>query len=108
MMERISRNKWEMAMKVGLRSLVSAAVAAWACSSPEAFATGVATPNNSQTYSAESVALGAGANTVLIQGNNFFYSVLGTTLIPAGSGVSVTFAAPTGNTFSNPGLAARC
>jgi hypothetical protein len=82
---------------------LSAATAAWACLSPEAFAIGVATPNNSQTYSAESIALSAGANTVAIQGNNFFYSVLGTTLMPPG--VVVTFAAPAGNTFTNPGAA---
>src|SRR6266478_258005 len=75
--------------------------AACACFSPEAFATGVATPNNSQTYSAESIALATGGNTVAIQGNNFFYSVLGTTLMPPG--VVVTFAAPAGNTFTNPG-----
>lgn len=85
------------------RFIVGAALAAWACSSPEAFATGVATPNNSQTYSAESIALSTGAQTVNIQGNNFFYSVLGTTLMPPG--VIVTFAAPSGNTFTNPGTA---
>src|SRR5215813_2791792 len=94
-----------MTMRVGLRLHLSAAVVAWASLSPEAFATGVATPNNSQTYSAESIALGTGGNTVFIQGNNFLYSVLGTTLMPPG--VVVTFAAPTGNTFTNPG-AAQC
>src|SRR5258708_51821 len=92
-----------MTMKLGLRFRWSAAVIACAGLSPEAFATGVATPNNSQTYSAESIALAAGANTVAIQGNNFFYSVLGTTLMPPG--VIVTFAAPSGNTFTNPGAA---
>jgi len=61
---------------------LGAAAAAWVWLSPEAFAGGVATPNNSQTYSAESIALGSGANTALIQGNNFFYSVLGTTQMP--------------------------
>ena len=90
-------------MNLRLSFYLSAAVIAWSGSGFEAFATGVATPNNSQTYSAESVALGAGGNAVLIQGNNFFYSVLGTTLMPAG--VTVTFAAPSGNTFSNPGAA---
>src|SRR5882762_5096018 len=90
-------------MRLGLRFRWSAAVIACAGLSPEAFATGVATPNNSQTYSAESIALAAGANTVAIQGNNFFYSVLGTTLMPPL--VTVTFAAPTGNTFTNPGAA---
>src|SRR6202043_2208282 len=44
-----------------------------------------------------------GHHTVAIQGNNFFYSVLGTTLMPPG--VVVTFAAPAGNTFTNPGAA---
>jgi hypothetical protein len=89
-------------MKARIVSGLSAAAAAWVCLSPEAFAGGVATPNNSQTYSAESIALGASANTVLIQGNNFFYSVLGTTMPP---GVTVTFSVPTGNTFTNPGAA---
>jgi len=79
-------------MRARLSLGLSAAAAAWACLSPEAFATGVATPNNSQTYSAESIALATGGNTVAIQGNNFFYSVLGTTLMPPG--VIVTFAAP--------------
>src|SRR6266481_3239827 len=93
----------EMIMRVGLHLSLSAAVTAWACLSPEAFATGQATPNSSEIYSAESIALATGANTVAIQGNNFFYSVLGTTLMPPG--VIVTFAAPTGDTFANPGAA---
>ena len=44
-------------MRMGLRFRWSAAVIACAGLSPEAFATGVGTPNNSQTYSAESIAL---------------------------------------------------
>jgi hypothetical protein len=90
-------------MRARLSLGLSAAAVAWACLSPEAFATGVATPNNSQTYSAESIAIAAGGNTVAIQGNNFFYSVLGTTLMPPG--VVVTFAAPSGDLFTNPGAA---
>src|SRR5262245_52526100 len=91
-----------MRLRKSLRRAAAAAVVS-AFLSPSAFAIGVATPNNSQTYSAESIALSVGANTVFIQGNNFFYSVLGTTLMPPG--VVVTFAAPPGNTFTNPGAA---
>jgi hypothetical protein len=90
-------------MKVGRCFRLTAAVFASAFLSSAAFATGVATPNNSQTYSAESIALSGGQNTVLIQGNNFFYSVLGAVLMPPT--VVVTFAAPSGNTFTNPGAA---
>ncbi len=71
-------------MKAGSSFLWSLAAFTLTCLSAEAVASGVATPNNSQTYSTESIALAVGGNTVAIQGNNFFYSVLGTTLMPPG------------------------
>ena len=60
--------------------------------------------NNSQTYPPRAL-LVTGGNTVLIQAGNFFYQALGTTLMLPG--VVITFAAPTGNAFTNPG-GAQC
>jgi len=97
-------------MNVGLGLRLSAAAIACAALTPAAFAGGQQTPNNNVNYSAESVALGAG-NVVFINGSNFFYSVVsGGNPIQnsvAGGAVTLTFSAPAGDTFANPG-AAQC
>ena len=81
---------------------LSAAALAWLCFSPGAFAAGTPQPNNSLNFSAETVALPPG-NSVTFQGGDLNYSVLGTTAIPAGSGVTVSFIAPVGDTFTLAG-----
>jgi hypothetical protein len=75
---------------------LSAAVLAWLCLSPGAFAVGTPAPNATVTYSAESVALTTGGNQVAIAGFNFFYLVAGAAVPPG----PVTFIAPAGNNFT--------
>jgi len=81
---------------------LSAAALAWLCFSPGTFAGGQPQPNTSINFSAETVALSPGNNSVTFQGGNLNYSVVGTG-IPAASGVSVSFIAPAGNTFTLAG-----
>src|SRR5271163_576790 len=82
---------------------LSAAAVAWLCFIPGAFAAGVANPGLQNNYSAQSVALTPG-NRVAIFGGSLSYSVLGATGIPNNPpAVTVTFAAPTADTFANPG-----
>jgi hypothetical protein len=85
---------------------LSAAALAWLCLSPGAFAAGQPQPNTSTTFSAETVALPPG-NSVTFQGGNLNYSTLGAG-IPAASGVSVSFVAPAGNTFTVANLVNAC
>ncbi len=89
-----------MKARIGLG--LSAAALAWLCFSPGVFAAGQPQPNNQLAFSAQTVALPPG-NSVTFQGGNLSYSVLGATGIPAASGVSVSFIAPAGNTFTLAG-----
>jgi len=66
-----------------------------------AFAAGQPQPNNQIAFSAQTVALSPG-NAVTFQGGNLFYSVVGTPIPPA-SGVTVSFIAPQGQTFTLAG-----
>src|SRR5271163_4976959 len=83
---------------------LSAAAVAWLCFIPGAFAAGsVVNPNFQLNFSAESVALPPG-NRVTLNGGNLAYQVLGATGIPNNPpAVTVTFSAPTADTFANPG-----
>jgi hypothetical protein len=85
-------------MKARTGLWLSAATLGWLCFSPGAFAGGQPQPNNNLQFSAETVALPPG-NSVTFQGGNLNYSTLGAG-IPAASGVSVSFVAPAGNTFT--------
>ena len=85
---------------------LSAAALAWLCLSPGAFAAGQPQPNNSTIFSAETVALPPG-NSARFRGGLLTYSTLGAG-IPAASGVSVSFVAPAGNTFTLATLVNAC
>jgi hypothetical protein len=89
-------------MKARTGLWLGAAALGWLCFSSGAFAAGQPQPNTSINFSAETVALPPG-NSVTFQGTNLSYSVLGATAIPAGSGVTVSFIAPAGNTFTLAG-----
>jgi hypothetical protein len=89
-------------MKARTGLWLSAAALGWLCFSSGAFAAGTPQPNSNLNFSAETVALPPG-NSVTFQGSNLNYSVLGATGIPAASGVTVSFVAPAGNTFTLAG-----
>lgn len=88
-----------MKARIGLG--LSAVALGWLYLSPGALAAGQPQPNSQLDFSAQTVALPPG-NAVTFQGGNLFYSVIGTP-IPAASGVTVSFIAPMGNTFTLAG-----
>lgn len=88
-------------MKARTGLWLSATALGWFCFGSGAFAAGQPQPNNDLNFSAETVALPPG-NAVRFQGTSLFYSVIGAG-IPAASGVSVSFIAPAGNTFTLAG-----
>jgi len=93
-------------MRAGSGLRLGAAALALICVASGAFAAGTPQPNNSTTFSAETVALPPG-NSVTFQGGLLTYTPLGAG-IPAASGVSVSFVAPAGNTFTIANLVNAC
>jgi len=65
---------------------IGAAALAWLCFSPDAHATGQPQPNNNISYSAETVALSPGGNTVRVQ-SLFYITVNGAATLTTGSNV---------------------
>ena len=76
---------------------VSAAAVAWSCFAAGAFATGNPQPNNTQTYSAPTVALASGGNTAALPPGSPNYSTTGGTTLKAGD--TIVWSAPTGNNW---------
>src|SRR5260370_4014451 len=87
-----------MKARIGLG--LSAAALAWLCFSPGAFATGQPQPNSNFPYSAQTVALSAGGNTVAISSLSYNTVNFANTLT---AGSNVGWSAPAGNNWTNIG-----
>jgi hypothetical protein len=87
-------------MKARTGLWLSAAALGWLGLSPGAFATGQPQPNTNIIYSAQTVALPAGGNTVAISSLSYNTVNFATTLT---AGSNVSWAAPSGNNWANIG-----